>query len=68
MLAESYDDHSEDLFLQEVDVPSVSPNSTGNNSAGAGADADLPAGVQEGELRPLKRSRRWTPPALYMMH
>jgi hypothetical protein len=67
MLAESYDDHSENL-LQEADVPSVSPKSTGNRSMGAGADADLPAGVQEGEPRPLKRSRRWTPSALYMMH
>ena len=55
------------LLLQAEDVPSVGQEDQagegGNNSSGQN-DAELPAGVQEGEPRPLKRSRRYSVPLI----
>lgn len=49
------------LLLQAEDVPSMNQEGKagegGGNCSGQG-DGELPAGVQEGEPRPLKRSRR----------
>ena len=49
------------LLLQAEDVPSVGQEGQageGGNNSSSQNDAELPAGVQEGEPRPLKRSRR----------
>ena len=49
------------LLLQAEDVPAMNQEGQAGDKGGSSSgqdDAELPAGVQEGEPRPLKRSRR----------